>query len=148
MANLENLENLEQDINDTERNVEESDQKLAEATQRLSTIEAAISQLYMDREIRESVEANKADAEAELRAVEQERDALASQLETLQGELNEMNAENDRSANVISELAGIGEDVSDAQYIIDERSSTIQANISKIHGANPGVHQGLGSLGC
>ena len=132
MANLENLENLEQDINDTERNVEESDQKLAEATQRLSTIEAAISQLYMDREIRESVEANKADAEAELRAVEQERDALASQLETLQGELNEMNAENDRSANVISELAGIGEDVSDAQYIIDERSSTIQANISKI----------------
>lgn len=131
MTNLENLENLEQDINDTERTVEESDQELAEATQRLSTIEAAISQLYMDREIRESVEANKADAEAELRAVEQERDALASQLETLQGELNEMNAENDRSANVISELAGIGEDVSDAQYIIDERNSIIQANMSK-----------------
>ena len=63
--------------------------------------------------------------------MEQERDALASQLETLQGELNEMNAENDRSANVISELAGIGEDVSDAQYIIDERNSLIQANMSK-----------------
>ena len=131
MANLENLENLEQDINDTERTVEESDLKLTEATQRLSTIEAAMSQLYMDREIRESVEANIADAEAELREVEQERDALASQLETLQGELNEMNAENDRSANVISELAGIGKDVSDAQYIIDERNSIIQANMSK-----------------
>ena len=131
MANLENLENLEQDINDTERTVEESDQKLTEATQRLSTIEAAMSQLYMDREIRESVDANRADAEAELREVEQERDALASQLETLQGELNEMNAENDRSANVISELSGIGEDVSDAQYIIDERNSIIQANMSK-----------------
>lgn len=131
MANLENLENLEQDINDTERTVEESDLKLTEATQRLSTIEAAMSQLYMDREIRESVDANRADAEAELREVEQEREALASQLETLQGELNEMNAENDRSANVISELAGIGEDVSDAQYIIDERNSIIQANMSK-----------------
>lgn len=131
MANLENLENLEQDINDTERTVEESDLKLTEATQRLSTIEAAMSQLYMDREIRESVESNRADAEAELREVEQERDVLASQLETLQGELNEMNAENDRSANVISELADIGEDVSDAQYIIDERNSIIQANMSK-----------------
>lgn len=131
MANLENLENLEQDINDTERTVEESDLKLTEATQRLSTIEAAMSQLYMDREIRESVESNRADAEAELREVEQERDVLASQLETLQGELNEMNAENGRSANVISELAGIGEDVSDAQYIIDERNSIIQANMSK-----------------
>ena len=67
MANLENLENLEQDINDTERTVEESDQKLTEATQRLSTIEAAMSQLYMDREIRESVEANSKWSRKEMR---------------------------------------------------------------------------------
>ena len=43
-----------------------------------------------------------------------------------------MNSKNENSAGVISELASIGDDVGEAQGIIEERRNTIQNDMSKI----------------
>lgn len=126
MANLENIENVESDLEAKESEVSEANEQLQEVNDRLSQIESAIHELSDDSAVSESLESNNLEnAQSEKEAIEQRRSELAGDIERALGEIEEMQDDNEHSSQAVQELASIGEDVSEAQGIVEGRRSEL-----------------------
>lgn len=129
---LENLENQEQQVEGLENQVEDNEQRMEEVNNRLDQIEQAMQELTEDQEIANTVGRNKEQAEQDKQQIQGERDQIEQQLEGLNESVGEMTAENEESAAVLDGLREIGEDVSEADEIIEHRRGELQNFASRI----------------
>lgn len=134
MSKLEELERYESDIESKEEEAENAENEFKEACERLSNIESAIGNLSDDKEVSESLESNKTEAEQEKSEAEQKKEQIVQELEEIDRSLEEMNTENENSASVLAEIEQAGEDVSDAKSIVDSRRDSIKIQKEKVNG--------------
>ena len=127
MSSLEDLERYESELERKESEVDEAIERLEEVNDRIAAIERAVSALSDDSEIQLSIErGNLRDAEAQKAEVETQRENLSTEIEDVKAELDVLDGNNERSAQTVAELASMGEDVSEAEGVIEERRSAIE----------------------
>lgn len=127
MASLEDLERFEDELEQKEGEVDEANERLEEVNDRIAAIERAISSLGDDRELQSSIERNNLiDAEAQQLEIETRRENLTAEIKEVEVELNELDEVNEQSAQTIAELASMGEEVSEAEGLIEERKRAIE----------------------
>lgn len=117
---------MEADIQNLEQDAEKVEQQKTESQSREAALENAISKLMRDINVCALLERNKDAVEQEREHAERSLNVLRERLSTLWKEISSMVEQNESSRAVLEELREIGEDVSDSEALIAERTAKME----------------------
>ena len=132
MGFRERQDNIENTLESMEKEVERHVDKICEIEHKLQSIEAAISNISSDEALGDKLESNRNEREREKQDEKQNAAVLERDLAFLLSLVNEGERSNDADESALEDLREIGENVSDAELIVEERKAWAAETKKKI----------------
>jgi hypothetical protein len=132
MSLWEKQEDIEQALEAKTDDVERHERNISEVESKLRRIESAMSGISEDGELRSKLENNLNERQRELHDEERNAETLRNELDSLLTLVNEREKINAESAAELDTLRVIGENVEDAEKIIQERKAWARETKHKI----------------
>ena len=132
MSFRERKSRIERTLESAGNEVVESEHHVEEIGNKLQSIESAISKVFNDAELSEKLEKNRNEREREKQDEERNAQVLLGELDFLLALINEGEEANSKDAAALEDLRVIGEDVSDAERIVEERETWARETKQKI----------------
>jgi predicted nucleic acid-binding Zn-ribbon protein len=131
----ERLEQSESQLQNIEAEAEQIEQRMEEIEHAIEEIESTIQALESkgDHEAATALQKNLQQKQQEKLQEVQQANQVTQQLEQVQSELNEVKRLNAESKSELSALASIGENVGEAQSVVEERDNWVQRQEQEYH---------------
>ncbi|MBR3314086.1 MAG: hypothetical protein IKG18_08105 [Atopobiaceae bacterium] len=121
------IEDIEGGVGDIEREIEQLEVDSEAVGERREAVDEAVSQLARDVAVVEALSDNRHAVEAEERELQDRHADLVNGLSTLNAQLIAQMEALDSDRSVLSDLAAVGEDVSEAMAILDDRQQWLES---------------------
>ena len=125
-------ENTESSFESIEDEAESLQERGNELEQRESKLNEAIAQLEKDPIVTKSLEANEQDLESQREELESKRTSALASLAAIQEALEGLETANEQSNAELEALRALGEDVSEADSVIEDRRRWLQESYARV----------------
>lgn len=125
-------ENTESSFENIENEAESLQERGNELEQREAQLSEALAQLEKDAAVTKSLEANKRELESQRENLESERTSALETLASIQEALESLEATNEQSDAELDVLRQLGEDVGEADSVIEDRRSWLQESYARV----------------
>ena len=116
------MDNIESQIEDVSSDLKENKREQDETQKSLKQIESSIQKLSSDQAVVESLQENRELKEEELAEVQEKNNELVNRITDIISTIKEEQASDGQSYGQLEGLESIGEDVSDAIAVLDEKN--------------------------
>lgn len=116
------MDNIESQIEDVSSDLKENKREQDETQKSLKQIESSIQKLSSDQAVVESLQGNRELKEEELAEVQEKNNELVNRITDIISTIKEKQASDGQSYGQLEGLESIGEDVSDAIAVLDEKN--------------------------
>ena len=116
------MDNIESQIEDVSSDLKENKREQDETQKSLKQIESSIQKLSSDQAVVESLQKNRELKEEELAEVQEKNNELVNRITDIISTIKEEQASDGQSYGQLEGLESIGEDVSDAIAVLDEKN--------------------------
>ena len=123
------MDNIESQIEDVSSDLKENKREQDETQKSLKQIESSIQKLSSDQAVVESLQGNRELKEEELAEVQEKNNELVNRITDIISTIKEEQASDGQSYGQLEGLESIGEDVSDAIAVLDEKNEVIRPAI-------------------
>ena len=125
------MDNIESQIEDVSSDLKENKREQDETQKSLKQIESSIQKLSSDQAVVESLQGNRELKEEELAEVQEKNNELVNRITDIISTIKEEQVSDGQSYAQLEGLESIGEDISDAIAVLDEKNEFYEKCLEK-----------------